>query len=261
MKLSKQYFNLLLFLSLFCFNHAFVVAQITPTQEKPVKIEVLSQKDSPVQLTLIGARDNPYFEDTQVIEFAIQNISQKRIIAFSPLLSSASYTSGSVTESRFDFEPGKVIQTGLQVNSNKIKSIEKLTLSIDYVLFSDLTWWGPDSNKNSEMEAGYYDGEKYAIGQIKKLLQNQNKEELFRLLRLAEAGKIENNPPEIDKGKTEKWSRGFLSGYRVALIGLLPFDQKLGKYVAIDDKMSLDDFARRFKAVEYNRSVYLDNPN
>ena len=230
-------------------------------KQDQVRVEVASQTGSPVQLTAIGVRDNPNFEAVQMVEFTIQNISQKRIIAFSPFLSSASFMDGSTTEGRYDFEPGKVIQTFLQVDRNKLKAGEKLTLSVDYILFSDLTGWGPDTQKHSEFEAGYYDGEKYAIDQVRRFIKEQNKEELIRLLRLEQDGKIDDNSLQMDKEKTERWRRGFLGGYRLAIGQLLPFDQKQGKRVPINDKMSLDDFAGRLKYVECIRSTYLDNPN
>ncbi|HEV7644410.1 MAG TPA: hypothetical protein VGO50_10745 [Pyrinomonadaceae bacterium] len=124
------------------------------------------------------------------------------------------------------FEPGNVIKTGVNTDRSKLKPDEKLSLSIDYTLFSDGTSWGPDSQKDSEYLSGSDEGQKYAISQIKGFLKDKNKEAIYRLLKLEQEGKIDDNPPEIDKTKSRKWQRGFLGGYQYFLWQLLPFDEK-----------------------------------
>jgi hypothetical protein len=48
-------------------------------------------------------------------------------------------------------------------------------LSIDYILFSDGTSWGPDTQKDSEFLSGSDDGEKYAINEVKGFLKDKNR--------------------------------------------------------------------------------------
>ncbi len=254
--------NTLIPISLFVITQLAIFGQFIPTKTDQIHLEVAEQSGSPVQITAIGVRDNPNFEDVQIVEFTIQNISQKKIIAFCPALWTASYTDKcSTIYHQFDFVPGKVIQTSLQLNKN-LRSSDKLTLSIDYILFSNLSGWGPDSQKQSEFEAGYYAGEKHAIDQTKQFIKDRNKVDLFVLLRLAQTGEIDEYPLIMTKGRSQKWGEGFKSGYGVALIQLLPpIDAKTGKYPPIEDKLALEDFAGRLKKVEYNRAVYLDNPN
>jgi hypothetical protein len=203
-----------------------VSARSDSGKNNPVKIEVINPADSPVLITLTGVYDNPYFNNVKTVDFTLQNLSQKRIAVYIPLLSSASFTEGNGIYRRYDFGPGKIIETELQLQRDKLKLGEKLTLSIDYILFSDGSTWGPDSQKQSELLSGEDEGEKYAISQVKRLLKDQNKEELFKLLKLQQEGKIDDNPPEIDKTKSYKWQRGFLGGYQYLLWQLLPYDEK-----------------------------------
>jgi hypothetical protein len=149
---------------------------LTSTIFGETQLEVAEQSGSPVQITAIGVRDNPHFQGVQMVEFTIQNIGQKKIIAFSPTLTSGSDSDNTTTYGHFDFVPGKIIQTSLQVNG-RFKPSEKLTLSLDYILFSDLTGWGPDTQKYSESQPGYYAGERSAIDQVKQLIKDQNRED------------------------------------------------------------------------------------
>jgi hypothetical protein len=263
MKINNIYVSLLyFFISIFfifiLFDSHSCFAQKISDRQNNIGIEVVNPTDSPVIITPIGINDNPYFGDSKMINFTIQNISQKRIIAFIPLLSSLSFTDGNTIDNQIDFEPGKIIQSGLQKDRNKLKVGEKLTLSIDYVLFSDFTSWGPDSQKKSEFLSGYYDGEKFAIKQVKDLLKNKNKDELFRLLTLEKEGKITDNLPEINRNSSEMWQRGFSSGYAGVLVRLLPFDQKQGKYLSPEDCPELEEYNSRLKYVEFTLSKYLD---
>jgi len=228
--------TILLGISLVILNKSLVFAQSAESsslsapqssvKEPQVKVEVINPADSPVLITLTGVHDSHYFDDVQTIDFMLQNLSQKRITVYVPLLSSASLKEGSGIYKRYDFEPGKVMETALNLQRDKLKPDEKLFLSIDYVLFSDGTSWGPDSQKTSEYLSGSDEGTKYAIDQIRGLLKEKNKEALFGLLKLKHSGMNVEDPPGMDKTKSYNWQSGFRGGYHFLFWQLLPFDEK-----------------------------------
>jgi hypothetical protein len=233
-------------------------AQIALSRQNDIQLEVYNSPDAPVFITQSAINESPYFQDVRCIDFALQNIGQKRIIVFVPLLSSASFVDGNMLNHRYDFDPGKLIQTGMNEDRIKFKPGDVVSLSIDYVLFSDGTSWGKDTQKNSESIAGYFDGEKFAIEQIRGLLKEKNSDELFRLLRLAKAGKLDDSPPPVDTQKSEKWQRGFLSAYKTTLVFLLPYDYSQNKHLFPEDSPELQGYAARLRNIEYSRSRYLD---
>ena len=90
-------------------------------------------------------------------------------------------------------------------------STEKLYLSIGYVEFEDGSTWGEDYQKQSEHISGFNEGRKAAVKHIKNLLGSQNKNELTDLFKKS----IEEiNSPVANDKQTEKWQRGFSSGYK-----------------------------------------------
>jgi hypothetical protein len=115
------------------------------------------------------------------------------------------------------FVPGQIVQTDFAEAGVNVRGNGKLFLSVDYIEFEDGSSWGNDTQKQSEHIAGDSAGEKNAVKEIRQLLLGQNINAVSELLK-KEVSEI--NPPDIDNKKTEKWRRGFISGYRSILIKL-----------------------------------------
>jgi len=112
---------------------------VSGSNNRPLKVEILSQNDSPARITLLDTNtltfltENNNTYDTQAISFEIQNVSQKRIRTCVFLLTSASQVTSPGTYTFGTFNPGNIIKTGVTTDRSKLKSDEKLSLSIDYI--------------------------------------------------------------------------------------------------------------------------------
>lgn len=190
--------------------------------QPPLKVEIATQEGSPLLITLVNVDNSE--QEFQTINYAIQNISAKKITAYVILRSDKTGAGSATTLFLNKFEPGRIIKDSLIEERPNIKSESKI-LSVDYVEFSDGTSWGKDFQKQSEHIAGQIDGQRYAIEYIKQLLINQNNNAVSNLLNQQ---LTEINPLSIDNKKTEKWRRGFLNGYRTILAKLQFVYEKQG---------------------------------
>ncbi|HEX8197896.1 MAG TPA: hypothetical protein VF571_17020 [Pyrinomonadaceae bacterium] len=192
-------------------------------EQPPLKVEVVTQEDSPVRLTVINV-DNSQ-QSFQAVNFSIQNISPKKIRAYVILhndKSGAGKTSISFLER---FTPGQITQDTFSEERVNIKKDGKLFLSLDYVEFDDGSVWGKDTQKQSEYIAGQNEGQKAAVNKF-NLLIHQNKDAVIEFLRQPET---EMDSLVTNNEKTDKWHRGFKNGYRTVLTRLQMAYEKQGQ--------------------------------
>jgi hypothetical protein len=220
---SKKYliafvFVMLLNIGLGAFLLNKVLAQKTVNRIKsqpPIEVEVLKQNDSPLQLTIINI-DNSN-QDYQAINYLAQNNSNKSIRAYVVLSKDKTDTVGAAVTRRFFtklFKANTFDSSWFNENrgSNKLES--KLYLLIDYVEFEDGSSWGNDVAKQSEFIAGSRAGWKEAVKQSRELLKSQKTVDLINFLRQEIT---ETNLPFIDPSQTDKWQRGYRSGYQTVI--------------------------------------------
>jgi hypothetical protein len=190
----------------------------TYRNQASLEVEVTEQTDSPLLIVLSNVDNSA--ESYQIINFTIQNVSSKNIRAYVTLNSfEKSGGASGISTSIFDkpFEPRNITQDSHTEARANIHSTDKLYLTLDYVEFDDGSSWGKDSEKQSEYIAGTFEGQRNAVIQIKDLLIAQNKNALSDFLKQ----QPDAVKPPVDESKgTEKWRRGFSSGYKSILFRL-----------------------------------------
>jgi len=115
---------------------------------------------------------------------------------------------------------------------------QRITLSVDYVEFSDGTKWGVDSAKSADRSAG----QRAAASLIsKRLLKILNEGNLNDVLNAIEAGTPSIEPPA---GRSEEWKEGFRLGSN-SIAAYLKDAKKRGDLKQAEQK--LRQLAERFK--------------
>jgi hypothetical protein len=198
-----------------------VLAQTSDSKLKnqtPITVEVVKQTNNPLLITIVNV-DNSN-QNYQMINYSVQNISNKSIRGY--VTEARSENSGKIST---DFFPAKLFQTGITYNEElivereNIKLNKNLSLLIDYVEFEDGSYWGEDTQGQSEQIAGGLVGAKMAIEYFESFIENR---ELLNLRTLMDKPlkDIEITLPEISKSKNEKWQDGFRNGYK-SIIGFV----------------------------------------
>lgn len=206
------------------------------SSQKPLDVEVVAQTDCPLLITQIGV-DNTA-ESYQIINFAIQNISSKNIKAYVLLNSYKSRGAASMTGIfQKSFVPQLMFQESIREERVNIKSDGKMFLEFDYVEFEDGSVWGEDSLKQSEHILGMKEGRKNAISQLRELLNGQDKNALSNLLR-QEVSEIKASVP--NNKKSEKWQRGFTTGYRLVI----------GQIQSVYEKQGIEGASLKLKEID-----------
>lgn len=183
------------------------------SNQQPVKVEVMEQKDSPLRITIINVNNSPL--SYQEIIISLQNVSDKPIRAYT-LVGDAGKSSGKVITNSFATE---LLQIGLSVTNSidlerqSIKEGETALLSIDYVEFEDGSSWGNDNQRKSKVLAGEREGRKVAVKQLKDLLKNRNISSMSDITNLLKdlEGTIVQVP---EANQSDEWKRGFRLGYK-----------------------------------------------
>ena len=194
-------------LAVFLLNASFgQISGKNAMNQRPLKVEVTLQSDSPLSIMLINVDDSTL--SSQTVNFAVQNIGSKSIRA---------YTILGKTKASGKFKTGEIEQNGLSFESEIIKENEVLFLSVDYVEFEDGSFWGEDSQGHSKLIAGERAGRLAAINRLKKLVKNNDFATLTDLLGQKIAEISVSVPTSSQPGE---WQRGYQRGYK-AVISIL----------------------------------------
>lgn len=178
--------------------------------QKPVKAEVMDQKDNPLRIMVASVDNSPLAY--QEILFSMQNNSNKPIKAYTLLVDGK--RSGKVVTGFFTakkFPTGESVIKNLDIERSNITEGETILISVDYVEFEDGSSWGSDSTGNSKLLAGQREGTKSAITQLKNLSRNQNVNSVINFLNQDLQG-ITVDIPNMDQ--SDEWKRGFRLGYK-----------------------------------------------
>jgi len=175
-----------------------------------------TQPDSPLVIT-VGLVDTLDPLSPQ-ITYAIQNISDKPIRAFTVLEETATKSSRNKGSTIINITSAtKILQRGQMEQNTFIghrfgDPLLTLTLSIDFVEFEDGTTWGQDTQQSAENLAGQRVGGRETIKKLRELMLTQGSVNVANLV----SGKnVEIVAPPSDQ--SEPWRYGFQTGHNVVL--------------------------------------------
>lgn len=194
-------------LALFLFANAEAQWKSLPP---PQNLQIADQPGSPIRLTLapfpISAMGSNVFNTPQ---------ATRALKLFGDLCLPASKrrTSRPSMVFRAAIGPG----TGRGFNGPIPRSAEAgpYVVSVDFVIFRDGTFWGPDSTGEADYVKGIFEGERAAVADVKRILERNDEAAMREALTseplLADSARIDTNT---------KRGRGFTKGYGVVMIGL-----------------------------------------
>lgn len=189
---------------------------------EPLVVEIKEQTGSPVIITAVSIDIST--ASYQTVNFVIQNISDKNIKATVLLHGDkAEGATGSATSIYLSFTVGQMMREMVREEGVNTESSSKMFLSIDYVEFEDGSFWGDDSKKMSEHLSGFKEGQKNAAGQIKDLLNDQK-----ALSNFLGQETTEIKPPDASVQESDKWRRGYSTGYKSTFRALQSAYEKQG---------------------------------
>lgn len=188
---------------------------ISSTPQSPTVL-VVPQPDSPLLVTvgLVDASEplSPH------ITYAIQNISNKPIRAFTVLEETATKSTKSKGSTIVNImSAAKILQPG-QIERNTFighrfaEPLLTLTLSTDFVEFADGTTWGKDTQRSAENLAGQRAGGRETIKKLRELMLTQGNVNVANLIN-GQKVEIISPPPS----HSESWRYGFQTGHNVVL--------------------------------------------
>lgn len=186
------------------------------SSQKPIKVEVIEQKESPLRITVVDV-DNSGRVHQEII-CSLQNVSDKSIRAYVLLADGQkSNRGGKIIIHYFSiklFHAGESSTTSMPIERVNIQNDETISLSIDYVEFSDGSFWGADRERKSQTIAGERAGKKAGITYFRELIKNGDSVGITNSLR---QDITEINVEVPDKNQTEEWKGGFQTGYRTVV--------------------------------------------
>jgi hypothetical protein len=173
------------------------------------------QPDSPLQISAV-ANHSPDPKKLD-ITFDVWNITDKGIRAYAIKHevgccgSKASHISGSSLSNILSvdklFLPGQVRSEELG-NEWSTAPFERVTLSIDFVEFTDGSRWGPDISKSSERLEGMRAGMKAAKTVLLKLFSDKGSQAVVELI------ESDMNLLAPEQNHSEAWVTGFQTGVK-----------------------------------------------
>ncbi|HMF56608.1 MAG TPA: hypothetical protein VK619_09710 [Pyrinomonadaceae bacterium] len=210
---------------------------------KAATVTALSQSNAPLVVSL--ARPVSSAPENVDITFKVTNVSNKPIRAYAI---KQEVEAGGIRASAMTFHTPELTGVALQPNETRddfdtywvLSSTEEhhVTLSVDYVEFSDWTNWGPNSTGVAELSAGQR-AAAYMLS--KKLLSILNTGGPSAVMNALETG-VANIEPLA--GHSDQWQTGFRSG-RVFVAERLKRAQNTGGLDQVERE--LRQLAERFK--------------
>ena len=183
--------------------------QLSPDQT-PVVVRALSQPKSPLQITVTDI-DNSH-PSYQKVLIAVRNSGEKSVRAYVVLVETKSGGKALMTSfSTRIFQHNQVEPEEFLEERANIKSNDPISLTIDYVQFTDGTSWGKNTQEKSLEISGILEGRRTAIQHLKQLLVEKDEVSIANLLN-QEPSKIVIE--SSDPAKPLTWQKGFQRGYK-----------------------------------------------
>ncbi|MCC6328214.1 MAG: hypothetical protein IT174_06845 [Acidobacteria bacterium] len=194
-------------LALFLFANAGAQPKSLPP---PQNLQIADQPGCPIRLTPSAVSD--FGNGFKRLQYTASNTGTKIVWGF---------VLAGLEEA--DKQPSMVLRaaigpgTGRGFNGPIPRSAEAdpYVVSVDFVIFRDGTFWGPDSTGEADYVKGIFEGERAAVADVKRILERNDdaalREALTRDPLLADSARIDT--------KTKR-GRGFTKGFGVVMIGL-----------------------------------------
>ncbi|HMS42941.1 MAG TPA: hypothetical protein PKE69_22110 [Pyrinomonadaceae bacterium] len=188
----------------------------------PISVEISRQIESPLKITLINV-DNSNL-NYQAVNYSVQNTTNKAIRGF--VILGSGKRIGRIITSFFPIktlQPGSILNEQYVIERENIESKEELTLTVDFVDFVDGTFWGEDTQGQSEQILGQKVGAISATEQFINQIERNEFESLNDLMN-KKLIDFEVSIPNIFNNKSENWRKGYISGYK-SIISFLKSQQ------------------------------------
>ena len=185
------------------------MAQSMPAfQPQAPVIVVRNEPGSP--LVISAERQLPKTEEAPEIAFNVTNVTNKTIIAFAIKMEVASgpkvvaeVSLRNLALSGTDLPPNRSLNS-FDSYENLSSEQHRVTLSVDYVLFSDGKRWGVDSVKSAETVAGQQAAAEMVTTRLLKMFREGNTSDVVSVL---ESMAHIEPPPQ----HSQEWNAGFRS--------------------------------------------------
>lgn len=189
------------------------MAQSMPVFQPQAPV-IVARNEPGSPLVISAERQLPKTEQAPEFVFNVTNVTNKTIIAFAIRVEEAAGQRTPTSEillqslelSATDLPPNRS-QSIADTYENVSSEQHRITLSVDYVEFSDGKKWGVDSLKSSEKVAGSRAGLEVLLTRLAETIGGTNANELANVLE--SMGNIE--PPPQHSGE---WNYGFEWGTR-----------------------------------------------
>lgn len=198
-------------LASFLLRTAFTQSIDDTKNQKSVVSQVRNQERSPMFISIRDI-DNTN-KDFQVVNFTVQNISSAPIRGYVIV---GEPHGGKILTNFFPitpFLPGVVYAQEIVLERKNIQKEEVLSLSVDYVVFTDGKTWGANHTRKSEHFEGAFAGVAAAVDAVKDMI-NKNQSNQLDELRSTRLLDIEVRLPNVKENSGEKWENGFREGYK-----------------------------------------------
>lgn len=176
----------------------------------PQNLQIADQPGSPIRITSNTVYD--FGNGFKRLQYTVNNTSPKIVWGF---------VLAGLEEA--DKQPSIVLGAaigpgaaqGLNGPITKPFEADPYVVSVDFVIFRDGSFWGPDSIGEGEYVKGIFDGQRAAVSDVNQIIERNDdtalRESLTREPFLADTSRIDT--------KTKRgW--GFIKGYGMAMIGL-----------------------------------------
>ena len=189
--------------------------------QPPVSAIVETQNDSPILIKITGV-ENKSEDHYQTVSIVLQNVTDKPIRAYT-ISGDGIVTSFSP---RKFFQPYSFTDELSRIEKSNLERKNKVSYSVDFVLFKDGSVWGKDVNHESERVEGMVEGEKAALKELKAFIENADSKTLKSFLEQEiRTIKIPASPSD----HSEKWQDGYRTGYGAIVSSLLTANSKEAK--------------------------------
>ena len=214
-------------------------------QSKPVsqpQAPVIVARNEPGSPLVISAeRLVPKTEQAPEVAYNVTNVTNKTITAFAIRLDVASGANVTSSVSLVDLElsatdlPPNSSRSGGDTYDNLSNSQHRVTLSVDYVQFSDGKRWGVDSVKSAELIAGQRAAIETITNRLAEVIRAVNANDIANVLE--SVANLEPPPQHSDE-----WNNGFRGAAR-SLTNRLKRANQTGGLAQVNSELSR--FARR----------------
>jgi hypothetical protein len=182
-----------------------------------IKITIADQPDCQVLITgpvIAGDMNTP------AIQYRFKNSGSKAVLSFVVQLMrdgrGAGLTDAQVFTGRL-FQPGSVQTAIINIQPIDISRVGNITLSVDYIQFSDGSFWGPDTDRNESFFQGMEAGRHASIKEMTDMASNN---EWSRITHLLETPLADAEITVYDTLRPERWQQGYRIGYKSVVVSV-----------------------------------------